>query len=572
MKYWSLKNEKPKEEIDFRALGLREWEYRVLINRKIDTKEKIQKYFHPDAEQLHSPISMKDMVKVGNIIQKTRGKIRIVGDYDCDGVMSTTILLRGLRGLGYTVDYVIPHRREDGYGLQPDMAEAAAEDGVELLITCDNGIAQFAAIDRAKSLGLSVIVLDHHEVVQDEGKDKLPSADAVVDPHRKDCSYPFQGLCGGALSYKLIRYLYTIAGKAEDMDPDFIAYAAIATVCDVMELVEENRNLVTLGLERLNHTEQIGIRALCDACAIRSEISAYHLGFILGPTINAAGRLDTAGDAVELFVTDDPSRAKEIAAYLRELNAKRQALTQEGLARLEKQLENPKEAVQPIYILKDESIDESIAGIIAGKIKGKYHRPCIVITGAKDGLKGSGRSIEAYNMVEEIRKSEKYLSKFGGHAMACGLSLARGNYLPFKLDVIEKSRLDPRDLVPRIRLDAVLSLQDVSEDTVERLSRFAPFGNGNARPIFGATDVQLLQYRVFGKNNNVIRMDLSYNGRKYDGILFQPAEEFTDFLRRARRADGSIFMDIAYCPKIDTYGGNRKLQIQIEALRPSKKR
>ena len=571
MKYWSIKNEKPKESIDFRAFGLQEWEYRILLNRGLDTKEKIQRYLHPSMEHIHSPIAMKDMVKAGNLIQNVKGKVRIIGDYDCDGVMSTTILIKGLRGLGYDVDYRLPHRREDGYGMKPYMADEAAHDGVEAIITCDNGIAQFDAIKQAKALGLKVIVIDHHQVVRREGEEVLPEADAIINPHQEACNYPFKGLCGGALSFYFINYLYTIAGKIETMDEDLIGFAALATVCDVMELMGENRDLVTSGLEQLNRTQNIGLNALRDAAGIKGDIDAYHLGFILGPTINAAGRLDTASGGVELFLTEDEDAAKKTAAYLRELNKKRQDLTTEGLARLEKQLASPKENVQPIYILKDETIDESIAGIIAGRIKGKYNRPCIVLTSGKDGLKGSGRSIEAYNMVEQIRKSEKYLSSFGGHAMACGLSLRKDQFIAFKLDAIEKSELDPRDLIPRVRLDVIMQPDKVSFETVERINRLKPFGNGNPKPLFGATGIYVSQYRILGKNRNVIKLELFYNQMRYDGILFMPADEFLAFANEAKGPGGSLCVDMAYMPAIDTFNNRNTLQFRIEDLRRSKR-
>lgn len=571
MKYWSIKNEKPKESIDFRVFGLQEWEYRILLNRGLNTKEKIQRYLHPSMEHIHSPIAMKDMVKAGNLIQNVKGKVRIIGDYDCDGVMSTTILMKGLRGLGYDVDYRLPHRREDGYGMKPYMADEAAHDGVEAIITCDNGIAQFDAIKQAKALGLKVIVIDHHQVARREGEEVLPEADAIINPHQGACNYPFKGLCGGALSFYFIKYLYTIAGKIETMDEDLIGFAALATVCDVMELMGENRDLVTSGLEQLNRTQNIGLNALRDAAGIKGDIDAYHLGFILGPTINATGRLDTASGGVELFLTEDEDAAKKTAAYLRELNKKRQDLTTEGLARLEKQLASPKENVQPIYILKDETIDESIAGIIAGRIKGKYNRPCIVLTSGKDGLKGSGRSIEAYNMVEQIRKSEKYLSSFGGHAMACGLSLRKDQFIAFKLDAIEKSELDPRDLIPRVRLDVIMQPDKVSFETVERINRLKPFGNGNPKPLFGATGIYVSQYRILGKNRNVIKLELFYNQMRYDGILFMPADEFLAFANEAKGPGGSLCVDMAYMPAIDTFNNRNTLQFRIEDLRRSKR-
>ncbi|MDD7363348.1 MAG: single-stranded-DNA-specific exonuclease RecJ [Peptoniphilus sp.] len=570
MKYWSIKNDPPKEEIDFRALGLFEWEYRLLLNRGVDTTKKIKAYMSPSMEHIHSAITMKDMVKAGNIVRKTEGKIRIIGDYDCDGAMSTTILVKGLSALGYEVDYDIPHRRKDGYGMQVDMSEKAARDGVELIITCDNGIAQFDAIERAQALNIKVIVIDHHQIIKKDGRERLPEADAIINPHQSDCPYPFKELCGGALAYYFINYLYSISGKLEEMDPDLVGFAAMATICDVMILQDENRDLVVEGLRRLNETEHIGFNALREASAIHGDIRAYHIGFIIGPTINAAGRLETAKRAVELFLTEDREFAKKTATYLRDLNARRQELTAEGTKRLEMQLENPKEREQLFYILKDETIDESIAGIVAGKLKGKYNRPCIVISRGEKGLKGSGRSIDGYNIVESVRKSAHYLTSFGGHAMACGLSLPRDQFVPFKLDVLEKCTLDPRDLVPRVRLDVVLPLDRVSEETVERLDRFQPFGNGNPKPLFGATGVYIGRYRILGKNRNVIKLALVYKNRTYDGIMFRPADEFLPLMDAIRRPDGTCKVDIAYFPKIDTFQNKNTLQFQIEELRQSK--
>lgn len=571
MTYWSVKNDPPKEDIDFRALNLYEWEYRILLNRGLDTVKKIKDFLNPSPSHISSVIGMKDVVKAGNIVQKIEGKIRIIGDYDCDGTMGTTILLKGLRGLGYDVDYDIPHRRKDGYGMQISMAEKAAADDVKLIITCDNGIAQFDAIDRAKALGLQVIVIDHHQVVREAGKEKLPKADAVIDPHQTACSYPFKALCAGALAFYFIKYLYSISGKLETMDPDFIGFATLATICDVMPLQGENRDLIVSGLKRLNETDHLGLNALREAAGIRGDIQSYHVGFVIGPTINAAGRLASAKEVVELFLTDDEERAKKIAVYLRELNSKRQMLTVEATRRLEAQLALPKEREQLLYILKDETIDESIAGIVAGKLKEKYHRPCIVITRGERGLKGSGRSIEAYNMVENIQKSAHHLNSFGGHAMACGLSLDADRFVPFKIDVLENSPLNVRDLVPRIRLDAILPIDQVNLHTVARLERFQPFGNGNPKPLFGARGIGIRTYRVFGKNKNVIRMTLVYKDREYDGIMFQPAEDFKAFLDSTERSKGIPLVDMAYVPKVDTYQNKNTLQFQIEELRQAKR-
>lgn len=573
MSRWFIKNKKPKIDFDYSKIGLNKIEYQILLNRDINTHEKAIEFLSPDKKFFHSPILMKDMVKTGNIMSKVlkdKQKVRIVGDYDVDGVMSTTILMKGLSNLGFMVDYTIPNRIDDGYGLNEEIVTQAFKDGIKVIITCDNGVSAHIPIEEARKLGITTIVTDHHEIPSletDDGlKENLPNADAIINPKQKHCKYPFKNLCGGAVAYKLIDHLYTIFGRLEDFDDEIIGMAAIATICDVMPLIGENRSLVSEGLRILNNGNNIGLNQLKEKCNIKGDLTEFHFGYIIGPTINSSGRLRSATMAVDLFLTNNLHKAKEISAYLRELNSIRQKMTNEGILKIEEQLKNPVESRQNLLLLRDDSIHESIAGIIAGRVKSKYNKPTIIMTSSSEGLKGSGRSIEGFNIIKEISKYSELLNGFGGHTMACGLSLDKDKFILFKEKLLEGAEISEEDLLPTIRIDASLPLSEISINFIQRINSFAPFGNGNEEPLFGTKNVKVLNFRLLGKNKNVLSLNLEEKGQQFKGIVFQNAREMFDKIKEEK----SINLDIIYSPKINEYMGKTNIQIEIKDYRISK--
>ncbi|MDO5037045.1 MAG: single-stranded-DNA-specific exonuclease RecJ [Tissierellia bacterium] len=585
---WFIRNKTPEKPINYQSLGINNLIYKILINRGIDSQEALEEFLDPSPKRFHSPILMKDILKAGNLLsslRKNQGKLRIIGDYDADGTMATTILMKGLGQLGFNVDYYIPHRIHDGYGLNKDHVLKAKEDQVDLIITCDNGIAAFEAVELARQHGIRVLITDHHNIPKEEDdqgekRDRVPQADGVINPKQVACSYPFKDLSGAAVAYKLVVYLYTIMGHLEDLDPSLLAYAAIATICDVMPLKGENRTLVTLGLKRLNQLKIPAVEAIKEASSLRGDIRSGDIGFVIGPTINSAGRLSDANQVVELFLCEDYTRALDMAKDLRQLNYERQKLTTQGLEKIEEALKRPGEKDLPIYLLRHDDLHESIAGIIAGRIKEKYHRPTIVLTKGKDLLKGSGRSIEAWNMVEEIGKSKKFLQSFGGHAMACGLSLREEDFPSFKRHLLDHATLKKEDLVPIYRIDQALDLSQTSLDLAQSLSDLGPFGSGNPQPSFGALNLGLLKAQILGKNRNVLKIFLTERREVYEAIYFGDSQAFCQELVKAygQEALESVFkgrpspvqMDIIYSLEENEFRGKLSLQIKIISYRFTK--
>lgn len=575
MSRWYIKNKKPKEPIDYKSLGLNEMEYQILLNRGLDTSDKIFEYLHPGKDHLHSPILMQGMIKAGNIVRQAltdRKRIRIVGDYDVDGVMSTSILLIGLKNLGFDVDFVIPHRVKDGYGINRRIIDEANADKIDLIITCDNGISAHEEIEYCKELGIDIIITDHHDIpktlVGDVEVDHVPSADVVINPKQESCKYPFKNLSGGCVAYKFIEHLYTIFGKRDEMDPNLLGFAAISTICDVMILLGENRSIVSLGLDLLNKSENPGIITLKKVCGISGDFSVYHFAFVIGPSINSAGRLESAEKAVELFLTRDYNRAESIARDLRELNSFRQELTDQGINRIEKEIQSRNLDTEKILLLLDEEIHESIAGIIAGRIKQNYNRPTIVMAKSNNLLKGSGRSIEGFNIIEEIREHKDLLVGFGGHPMACGLSMDANNFQELKNRLINSQRIGKEDLIPIIRIDAAVRLSDVSIPMIRRLESFAPFGNGNESPVFGARGLAIGSIRLLGQKKNVLSIELLEGGKSFAGILFSDAEKVFEELTKYNRH----YIDIVYAPRINVYKEDVKIQFEIKNYRISENR
>ena len=484
-------------------------------------------------------------------------KIRVVGDYDIDGICSTYVLISALKHLGADADYEIPDRIKDGYGINESIIKKSHEDGCELIITCDNGIAAFGALELAAKLGVKVIVTDHHEVFREDNKDLLPRADMIVNPKQEDCFYPFKQVCGAFVAYRLIEVLYELFSIPKSEIEKFKEFIAIATVGDVMPLISENRIIVKQGLERIKLSENIGLKSLIKVCGIDSKnINSYDIGFILGPCFNASGRLESAKLSLKLLLTNDEKEAVELAEYIKSLNDERKALTQKGLE-FAIELVEGKYVDDDIIVAYIGDYHESLAGIIAGRLKERYKKPCFVITDTEEGLiKGSGRSIEAYNMFEGIRAADSLLTKYGGHPMAAGLSLEKDRLSEFRKLLNSNSELKESDFVEKIWIDIALPFAYLSEDFVKELSLLEPFGQGNQKPNFAQKQVEIINLRVFGQNRNVVKLRCKDSfGTGIDALIFTDGDEFIKEL-----GDKRLF-DIIYYPKINDF--NNKITVQI---------
>lgn len=530
---------------------------RVIRNRDVIGNENIHKYLYGDKESLYSPWLMKDMEKAVDLLLhkiKTGAAIRVIGDYDIDGVMSTYILEQGLKGIGADVDVMIPHRVTDGYGLNEHLIRQAYADGKDTIITCDNGISAFEQTALAKKLGMTVIITDHHELF--EGK--VPEADAVINPKQESCQYPFSGLCGGAVAYKLVAALYERMNRKAESG-DYLEYAAFATVGDVMDLVDENRIMVREGLKLLRSTKNYGLRELMRVNDIDPHsLNSYHIGFILGPCLNASGRLDTAIRALELLRSKDITEASKLAGDLKNLNDSRKALTQAGLEQAVEIVENSGIKEDSVYVIYLPECHESLAGIIAGRVREIYNHPVFVLTKGEEGIKGSGRSIESYHMFEAMVECKEYFTHFGGHKMAAGLSMTEENIEPLRIALNQKSTLQADDFVSKITIDVPMPIGYITTSLIRQLELLEPFGKGNVKPIFAQKEVNVISYRIVGKNRNVLTLSLSDgNGKAVNGICFQNAEKL-----EARILSGIPF-SITYYPSINIYNGRESIQIVI---------
>lgn len=535
---------------------------RIIRNRNVTEIEDIRRYLRGTVRDLYSPHLMKDMDRAAELIwQKIKAgrRIRIVGDYDIDGVCSTYLLCKGLTRCGAAVDYQIPERIKDGYGINESIIRKAAEDGIDTIVTCDNGISAVAQIELAKELGMTVVVTDHHEVPADEnGEEILPSADAVVNPKQKNCPYPFEGICGGVVAYKLVQVLYERFGIPQREWEEMLEFAAIATVGDVMKLQDENRILVKWGLKRLPQTRSMGLRKLVEACDLDiQDVTAYHIGFVVGPCLNASGRLQTAKLALELLLCADEHRAEEMAMQLKLLNEERKDMTSQGVEMALKQVEEElaDDAVLVIYL---PDCHESLAGIIAGRVREAWNKPTFVLTKSEDCVKGSGRSIEAYHMFHALCGVKDLLLKFGGHPMAAGFSLKEEHVEAFRRSLNEQAQLKPEDFIPKIWIDVAMPLEYISEALIDELKALEPFGQGNEKPQFAQKNLRIRSCRVLGKNRNAVRMTLvTEQGKPMEAMLFTEGDRFMDELGDRR------MIDVIYYPDVNEYNGSRTLQIVI---------
>lgn len=558
------------KKADFKEIGRRhgidQVLARILRNRDLTEDKDIETYLHGTLDELYNPHLMKDIDLVTSILQEKiqNGKsIRIIGDYDIDGIQSTYILLTGIRRAGGRVSAAIPDRMKDGYGINENLITQAKEQETDTILTCDNGIAAIEAIAYAKSLGMTVLVTDHHDIpyLEENGERRYlrSQADAIVNPKQQECTYPFSGICGAVVAWKVVQVLYEVFGMQEDSFMEFLENAAFATVGDVMDLVDENRIIVKYGLERMRRTKNPGLAALIQQKNIVPErLCAYHLGFVLGPCINASGRLDTAIRSLKLMLAESFEEAVPLAIELDGLNEERKALTVQGLQAAKEKIEKEGWDNDKVMVVYLEDLHESLAGIVAGRIREIYHRPVIVITPSEDGVKGSGRSIEAYSMYEELCKCRNYFTKFGGHPMAAGLSMAKEDVDRFRQDINRLCSLSEEDFIPRIHIDVPMPLSYVTKELVEEMELLEPFGKGNSKPVFADRNLIVREKRIVGKNRNVLKLTLADGyGYSYPAVYFGDVQEFWDFLEE-REA-----FSIIYYPEINSYMGREEIQIVI---------
>ena len=559
------------KKADFKEIG-RQFDIdpviaRLIRNRDVTGAKAIQEYLRGTIQDIPGPELLKGMKEATSILKqkiREKKKIRIIGDYDIDGVTATYILIKGLERLGARADTYIPDRITDGYGIHMPLIYKALEDGVDTIVTCDNGIAASKEIGFAKEKGLTVIVTDHHEVpfIEDNGERTyiLPPADAVINTKQPGCPYPNKNLCGAVVAMKLIWALYDDSHIPETEKEEFLELAAIATVGDVMDLQGENRILVKEGLKRLPYTKNKGLQALIRVTGLEgSRISSYHIGFVLGPCINASGRLDTAARSLRLLQCEDAGEAPRLAGDLKALNDSRKALTEKGKDAAIQLIENTdlkKDLVLVVYLPE---CHESLAGIIAGRIREKYNRPVFVLTKGEKGVKGSGRSIQQYSMFEELVKCGDLLDQYGGHPMAAGLSLPEENVSLLRKRLNEQCNLKEEDLIPKVIIDVPMPISYISTKLVEQLSLLEPFGKGNTKPLFAQKNVKAINSRVIGKNHNVTKLQLmDEQGYVIEAVYFGNIPEFMDFLSARDK------ISVTYYPEINRYQGRETLQVIIQ--------
>lgn len=558
-----------------RKFGIDAVTARLIRNRDVVGDEAVREYLYGSRKDLYAPQLMKDCRKTAEILKEKiaeKKKIRVIGDYDIDGVNATCILYKGLIRCGAEADVEIPDRMKDGYGLNKNLIQYAYEEGIDTILTCDNGIAAVDEIAEAKRLGMTVLITDHHEL-----QERIPAADAIVNPKQPECTYPYKSLCGAAVAYKLMICLYELCGIPVEETDAFIEFAAIATVGDVMDLTGENRILVKEGLKMINQTSNRGLKALIRANGLEdAQISSYHIGFVLGPCINASGRLDTAKRALELLLAEDDAVAEDLAHTLKELNDERKDMTQQGVAQAIELIEEGGLKEDKVLVVYLPDCHESLAGIIAGRIRERYHKPVFVLTDAADGLKGSGRSIETYNMFAEMSKCAELFTKFGGHPMAAGLSLPRENMEAFHKKINENSVLTEDDFIPKVTIDVPMPISYITERLVEELGLLEPFGKGNTKPLFAEKSLNILSARILGKNRNVIKLQvLGAAGTVMEAMYFGDVERFQEYLREKfghteteklfQGRENTVTLSLAYYPGINEFRGNRTLQIVIQS-------
>lgn len=582
MEKWVIKNYVADFNSIMEQCGVSEVVARCLVNKGLTKSNEINAYLNPDIKNLYDPFLMKDIKKAVDILTdkiSSNKSIRIIGDYDVDGIVSTYILYQTLSKLGAHVDYEIPDRIKDGYGINSNMVRDAFNDNIDTILTCDNGIVAMEEIQTAKDLGMTVIVTDHHSLYEnDEGDMLLPPADAVINPHRPDCEYPFDNLCGAAIGYKLMEALlrsYTVEDKEAYLD-ELISFVAIATVCDVMDLVDENRIIVNYGLKLLQNTRNYGLLALMETSGIdKSSLSSFHLGFVIGPCLNASGRLDSAIKGLELLLSSSKDEAVFLAEEVKGLNDLRKDMTKDNVDKAIRMIEGSELRKDKVLVVYLPDCHESIAGIIAGRIKERYHRPTLVLTDTVDGVKGSGRSIEQFNMIEELSNHRDLMIKLGGHPMAAGLSISRENVETLRRKLNEDCSLTDDMLIPKVSIDVELPLGYVSEQMINELKLLEPFGKGNEKPLFAERGLRIKSAFILGKNASGIRLKVinKYN-KELDALYFGDLDTFFGYLEKKYGEEeidklksgrgNNIEITITYYPRINEYNGFRNVQVIIQ--------
>lgn len=558
---WMLQTKRADFEEISRCYRITPVTARIIRNRNVMGHEAVEKYLYGGLKDLYSPHLLKDMDRTVAILKEKTEQlrpIRIVGDYDIDGVCSTYLLYQALSQVGAVVDYEIPDRLKDGYGINESIIRAAAADGIDTILTCDNGIAAVGQIRLAKELGLTVLITDHHDIMKEDGKEILPPADAVVNPKQEECQYPFPDICGGLVAYKLVQALYEEFHVPLEKWLEMVEFAAIATVGDVMKLQDENRIIVKEGLKRIGQTKSLGLLKLIERNDLdKDQITAYQIGFVIGPCLNAGGRLQTAKLALSLLLCREEEEADRMAMELKALNDQRKTMTKQGTIEAVEQVEAlyGEDKVLVVYLPE---CHESLAGIIAGRLREYFQKPAFVLTDGEECVKGSGRSIETYHMFDALVEVKDLLSKFGGHPMAAGLSLPKEHVDEFRKCLNEQARLTEEDFIRKVWIDVPMPLEYIDEPLIEELELLEPFGQGNEKPLFAQKGLYIRSVRVLGKNRNVVKFSLATDqGTPMDAMLFADGDSFLEELGDSR------VLDVIYYPAVNEYNGNKNLQIVI---------
>lgn len=587
MEKWTVRNIKFDVEGFAKTLGISSVVSRLLVNRGIYNVDLAKEFLKGSISDLHNPKIMLGMEGAVQLMKNSilnKEKILIVGDYDVDGVISTYVLYTAIKKCGGNVSFHIPDRIKEGYGINESIIRKASEDNIDIIITCDNGIAAIEQVKLAKELGIKVIITDHHDVpfIEKNGEREyiVPNADFVLNPKQEECNYEFDKICGAGVAYKFVECLYEEFNISKEELYDLLQYVAIATVCDVVDLTCENRIIVKEGLRRINNTSNIGLKALFKETGLEDKvITVYTLGFVIGPSINASGRLEQAEWALRMLITNNELEAKELAEKLNDLNKERQELTKEGLEEAIEIIEKNNMTDDKVLVVYLPNIHESIAGIIAGRVREKYNLPTIILTKAHDGAKGSGRSIEEYNMFEELLKCKDLLGKFGGHPMAAGMSIPNENIDEFRRRLNEVTTLTDEDVIPKVSIDMGLVLGAINYELIDEISLLEPYGKANSKPSFGIKRLKVLDAKILGKNRNVLKLKLTDGRLVIEGIYFGDIVGFensvkdelgeVEYNKVFNGEANNLYLDIVCIPEINEFMGNKKVQLQISNYRIS---